>query len=208
MHQLSLDTPSCRFIPAHLHRHCACAVKRRWSTAGESPARELGSLHPEAIGAAVGKTLACPLNPQWVHTVAKDCEAAEESLMNEDQGELAKRFAGGYTQSGPIHAPEPFFSAELPFDSREKRDHPADAVLQPVCEHSRAQVLAPVGQQPKKPSLYRDGYHCLTVKAMSETKDDPLQDEPERTSTCPCIKLSRKVSAKDELFRKPGGRNE
>jgi hypothetical protein len=34
----------------------ACAVKRRWSTAGESPARELGSLHPEAIGAAVEET--------------------------------------------------------------------------------------------------------------------------------------------------------
>ena len=33
-----------------------CAVKRRWSTAGESPARELGSLHPEAIGAAVKET--------------------------------------------------------------------------------------------------------------------------------------------------------
>jgi hypothetical protein len=33
-----------------------CAVKRRWSTAGESPARELGSLHPEAIGAAVEET--------------------------------------------------------------------------------------------------------------------------------------------------------
>jgi len=34
----------------------ACAVKRHWSTAGESPARELGSLHPEAIGAAVEET--------------------------------------------------------------------------------------------------------------------------------------------------------
>src|SRR6516164_7443326 len=33
-----------------------CAVKRRWSTAGESPARELGSLHPVAIGAAVEET--------------------------------------------------------------------------------------------------------------------------------------------------------
>ncbi len=36
--------------------HIACAVKRRWSTAGASPARELGSLHPEAIGAAVEET--------------------------------------------------------------------------------------------------------------------------------------------------------
>lgn len=36
-----------------INLHIACAVKRRWSTAGESPARELGSLHPEAIGAAV-----------------------------------------------------------------------------------------------------------------------------------------------------------
>jgi len=34
----------------------ACAVKRRWSTAGESPARELGALHPEAIRAAVEET--------------------------------------------------------------------------------------------------------------------------------------------------------
>src|ERR1017187_7038102 len=39
-----------------LNRQCTCAVKRRWSTAGESPARELGSLHPEAIGAAVEET--------------------------------------------------------------------------------------------------------------------------------------------------------
>jgi hypothetical protein len=39
-----------------INRHCACAVKRRWSTAGESPARELGSLHPEAIRAAVEET--------------------------------------------------------------------------------------------------------------------------------------------------------
>jgi len=38
------------------HPDYACAVKRRWSTAGESPARELGSLHPEAIGAAVEET--------------------------------------------------------------------------------------------------------------------------------------------------------
>jgi hypothetical protein len=30
--------------------------EKRWSTAGESPARELGSLHPEAIGAAVEET--------------------------------------------------------------------------------------------------------------------------------------------------------
>jgi hypothetical protein len=34
----------------------ACAVERRWTTAGESPARELGSLHPEAIRAAVEET--------------------------------------------------------------------------------------------------------------------------------------------------------
>ena len=33
-----------------------CAVKRCWSTVGESPARELGSLHPEAIGAAAEET--------------------------------------------------------------------------------------------------------------------------------------------------------
>jgi len=39
-----------------LYRYYTCAVKRRWSTAGESPARELGSLHPEAIGAAVEET--------------------------------------------------------------------------------------------------------------------------------------------------------
>ena len=51
--------------PANRHRKATvtaplldstCAVKRRWSTAGESPARELGSLHPEAIGAAVEET--------------------------------------------------------------------------------------------------------------------------------------------------------
>jgi len=36
--------------------HYPCAVERRWTTAGESPARELGSLHPEAIRAAVEET--------------------------------------------------------------------------------------------------------------------------------------------------------
>ena len=36
-----------------------------------------------------------------------------KAIINEDQGELAKRFVGGFSQSGPIHAPEPFFSAEL-----------------------------------------------------------------------------------------------
>ena len=30
--------------------------ERRWLTAGESPARELGSLHPEAIGVMVEET--------------------------------------------------------------------------------------------------------------------------------------------------------
>jgi len=39
-----------------INRDYACAVKRRWTTAGESPARELGSLHPEAIRAAVEET--------------------------------------------------------------------------------------------------------------------------------------------------------
>ena len=34
-----------------------------------------------------------------------------EALIHEDQGELARRFAGSVTQSGPIRAPEPFFSA-------------------------------------------------------------------------------------------------
>jgi ATP-dependent Clp protease ATP-binding subunit ClpA len=35
-----------------------------------------------------------------------------EAIINEDQGELAKRFPGA-TRSGPIRAPEPFFSAEV-----------------------------------------------------------------------------------------------
>jgi hypothetical protein len=39
-----------------INLYIACAVKRRWSTAGASPARELGSLHPEAIGATVKET--------------------------------------------------------------------------------------------------------------------------------------------------------
>ena len=42
--------------PLAKNRDSTCAVKRRWSTAGESPARELGSLHPEAIRAAVEET--------------------------------------------------------------------------------------------------------------------------------------------------------
>jgi ATP-dependent Clp protease ATP-binding subunit ClpA len=36
-----------------------------------------------------------------------------EAIINEDQGELAKRFAGAGTPSGLIRAPEPFFSAEV-----------------------------------------------------------------------------------------------
>ena len=51
--QISLDEESGAL---HLNYNYTCAVKRRWSTAGESPARELGSLHPEAIGAAVEET--------------------------------------------------------------------------------------------------------------------------------------------------------
>ena len=39
-----------------LNLNYTCAVKRRWLTAGESPARELGSLHPEAIRAAAEET--------------------------------------------------------------------------------------------------------------------------------------------------------
>jgi hypothetical protein len=38
------------------YRDYACAVERRWTTAGESPARELGSLYPEAIRAAEEET--------------------------------------------------------------------------------------------------------------------------------------------------------
>jgi len=38
------------------NRNFTCAVERCWSTAGESPARELGSLHPEAIGVMVEET--------------------------------------------------------------------------------------------------------------------------------------------------------
>jgi hypothetical protein len=36
-----------------------------------------------------------------------------EAIINEDQGELAKRFVGAVTRSGPICEPEPFFSAEV-----------------------------------------------------------------------------------------------
>src|SRR5215469_6198609 len=36
-----------------------------------------------------------------------------EAIINEDQGELAKRFVGAMTRSGPIRAPEPFFSTEV-----------------------------------------------------------------------------------------------
>jgi ATP-dependent Clp protease ATP-binding subunit ClpA len=34
-----------------------------------------------------------------------------QAIINEDQGELAKRFVGAVTESGPIRKPEPFFSA-------------------------------------------------------------------------------------------------
>jgi ATP-dependent Clp protease ATP-binding subunit ClpA len=36
-----------------------------------------------------------------------------EAIINEDQGELAKRFVGAVTPSGPIREPQPFFSAEV-----------------------------------------------------------------------------------------------
>ena len=36
-----------------------------------------------------------------------------EAIINEDQGELSKRFVGSVTRSGPIREPVPFFSAEL-----------------------------------------------------------------------------------------------
>ena len=36
-----------------------------------------------------------------------------EAIINEDRGELAARFVGHVTSSGPILAPEPFFSAEV-----------------------------------------------------------------------------------------------
>lgn len=36
-----------------------------------------------------------------------------EAIINEDQGELAKRFVGAVTRSGQIREPEPFFSAEV-----------------------------------------------------------------------------------------------
>ena len=36
-----------------------------------------------------------------------------EAIINEDQGELAKRFVGAVTRSGPICEPDPFFSAEV-----------------------------------------------------------------------------------------------
>src|SRR5215470_8582381 len=36
-----------------------------------------------------------------------------EAIINEDQGKLATRFVGHSIQSGPIRAPEPFFSAEI-----------------------------------------------------------------------------------------------
>ena len=36
-----------------------------------------------------------------------------QAIINEDQGELAKRFAGHVIQSGPIQPPQPFFSADV-----------------------------------------------------------------------------------------------
>ena len=36
-----------------------------------------------------------------------------EAMINEDQGELAKRYVGHVTQSGSVSAPEPFFSGEV-----------------------------------------------------------------------------------------------
>jgi len=36
-----------------------------------------------------------------------------EAIINEDQGKLARRFAGSVTRSGTMREPEPFFSTEV-----------------------------------------------------------------------------------------------
>ncbi len=57
-HQLIGSIELLSSVPARplINPRVTCAVERRWSTAGASPARELGSLHPEAIGVAVEET--------------------------------------------------------------------------------------------------------------------------------------------------------
>ena len=59
-------------------------------------------------------------------------------------------------------------------DSREERYYAADAVLEPVGEHSGTQSFAPICKHSQKRSLDHDSYHCLAVEAMSETEDSPL----------------------------------
>lgn len=53
-----------------------------------------------------------------------------DAIIREDQGELATRFVGSITRSGPLRAPEPFFSKEAASKAlRKLGDH---------CQHGQA----------------------------------------------------------------------
>ena len=57
-----------------------------------------------------------------------------DAIVREDQGELAKRFQGHFTPSGPVRPPDsPFFSAETATDLQGRLQHefPIEAVPLP-----------------------------------------------------------------------------
>src|SRR5882724_11480586 len=90
--------------------------------------------------------------------------------------------------------------------SREERYHATDGVLQPVREHSRAQALAPAGEQPQEPALNHDDNHSLMIVPMCEAKHDALKDHSEHKTARPRIELSGEIAAKDEFLTETGRR--
>src|SRR5262249_25550192 len=79
----------------HIIQILACAVTRRWSTAGESPARETGSLHPVAIGAVVEATKL--LKPP-VQRVAVGDSASMQAVIKVNAEQASKRITQELTR--------------------------------------------------------------------------------------------------------------
>src|SRR5438876_9844371 len=90
--------------------------------------------------------------------------------------------------------------------SREERYHATDGVLQSVPQHSRAQALAPAGEQPQEPSLNHDDNHSLMIVPMCEAKHDALKNHSEYKTARPRTELSGEIAAKDEFLTETGRR--
>ncbi len=88
--------------------------------------------------------------------------------------------------------------------SREERYQATEGVLQPVPQHSRAQALAPAGEQSQEPPLNHDDNHSLMIVSMCEAKHDALKDHSEYKTARPRTELSGEIGAKDEFLRETG----